>query len=88
MIINILGIAFLIFILFLLLFILPYVMHFQQHCCKNCGHRMDYKGLKKNEEGEYYLFYCPNCNKWEQIPKKVFIRRFFDKEYNPLENDV
>lgn len=40
--------------------------------CKHCKHYMEYKGLKEDNNNGHYLFYCPNCGAWEQIPKEDF----------------
>lgn len=40
--------------------------------CKHCKHYMEYKGLKEDNDNGHYLFYCPNCGAWEQIPKEDF----------------
>jgi hypothetical protein len=45
---------------------------------------MEYKGLKEDNEGGHYLFHCPHCGAWEQIPKNVFLKNFIYKDYDPL----
>jgi hypothetical protein len=29
---------------------------------------MDYKGLKNDNCDPHYLFHCPKCKAWEQVP--------------------
>ena len=36
---------------------------------------MDYRGLKEVNNNGHYLFHCPNCGAWEQIPKEEFFRQ-------------
>ena len=84
-ILNILLAILLIVVVVLLICILPYILHFYNHLCKHCGHSMEYKGLKEDDREGHYLFHCPKCGAWEQIPKEVFLRSFFDKVDNPLE---
>lgn len=43
-----------------------------RHKCKHCKHYMEYKGLKEDTNNGHYLFHCPNCGAWEQIPKEDF----------------
>lgn len=68
----------------ILILILPYIFYFHMHQCKHCGHRMEYKGLKKDDEEGHYLFHCHHCGAWEQIPKNVFLKNFIYKDYDPL----
>ena len=85
-ILTILGVAFLIIFACLLVLILPYVMYFHLHSCKRCNHIMEYKGLKENGKEGYYLFHCPKCGAWEQIPKDVLSQDFIDRMLNPYKN--
>ena len=78
-----LSIMVLVFIVALFV-ILPVILHFHMHPCKHCGHSMEYKGLKEDNEDGHYLFHCPNCGAWEQIPKNVFLKNFIYKDYDPL----
>lgn len=45
---------------------------------------MEYKGLKEDNDKGHYLFQCPHCGAWEQIPKNVFLKNFIYKDYDPL----
>ena len=80
----IIGVASFLIIVCLLLLVLPYIFHFHMHSCKHCGRSMEYKGLKEDNEGGHYLFHCPHCGAWEQIPKNVFLKNFIYKDYDPL----
>ena len=72
-IIGIILLAILLIIVFVVLTLAPrlYVLC---NCrkCKHCKHYMEYKGLKEDNNNGHYLFYCPNCGAWEQIPKEDF----------------
>jgi hypothetical protein len=46
---------------------------------------MEYKGLKEDNDKSHYLFHCPKCGAWEQVPKEKFFRDC-DKSMNP--NDI
>ena len=83
-ILTILGIIFLIVIVCYLLLVLPYIIYFYRHSCKHCGHSMEYKGLKEDNDGGHYLFQCPHCGAWEQIPKSTLLKNFIYKDYDPL----
>jgi hypothetical protein len=87
-ILTILGIAFLIVFVCFLLYVLPYILQFHMRSCKYCKHNMEYKGLKEDDKKGHYLFHCPHCGAWEQVPKNVLFRRFIDLEYNPYEEKL
>lgn len=44
---------------------LNYINHFK---CKKCGNTMKYKGVRKNNEDEEFMFHCEKCGAWEQVP--------------------
>ena len=61
-----------------------YFSWFHWRFCKHCKHRMEYKGLKEDNDGGHYLFHCPHCGAWEQVPKHEFLREAEDIDYtNP-----
>ena len=45
---------------------------------------MNYKGLKEDDNSGQYLFHCPKCGAWEQMPREEFIRNCA-KDCNPNE---
>jgi hypothetical protein len=57
-----------------LLFTVQYLWLYHCHRCKYCHHRMKFRGFKENEDESHYLFHCPECGAWEQIPKEEFFR--------------
>ena len=75
--------AFAIFIFFFAFAVigLQYIVWFHWRTCKYCSHNMEYKGLKEDGDNSHYLFHCPHCGAWEQIPKEEFFRDL-DK-FNP-----
>jgi len=83
-ILTTLGAVFLITIVYFLLLAFSYIFHFHMHPCKHCGRSMEYKGLKEDDKDGHYLFHCPHCGAWEQIPKNVFLKNFIYKDYDPL----
>ena len=61
-------------ILLALLFVRgQYLAWFCRRPCKYCGHTLEYKGLKEDSDKGHYLFHCPKCGSWEQIPCEKFI---------------
>ena len=71
-------------ILFLCLTVgLKLLVLFRFRPCKHCGHILKYRGLKEDSDNGHYLFYCPHCGAWEQIPKNVFLKNFIYKDYDP-----
>lgn len=44
------------------------LIYFNSRKCKYCGSVMDYKGLKNDNCDPHYLFHCPKCKAWEQVP--------------------
>jgi uncharacterized C2H2 Zn-finger protein len=36
---------------------------------------MEYKGMKEDDNNGHYLFHCPKCGAWEQVPKEEFFRQ-------------
>ena len=51
-----------------------HISWFHTRHCKHCGHRMEYKGLKDDEDTGHFLFHCHKCGAWEQIPKSELYR--------------
>jgi uncharacterized C2H2 Zn-finger protein len=50
---------------------------------------MEYKGLKEDNDNGHYLFHCPKCGAWQQIPKEQFFRDVEESEAaNPYNNNV
>ena len=45
---------------------------------------MKYKGLKEDSGSGHFLFHCPHCGAWQQIPKDIFLKNFIYKDYDPL----
>ena len=79
----ILGVAFFLITACLLFLVFPYIFYFHMHQCKHCGHSMEYKGLKEDDEGGHYSFHCHHCGAWEQISKNIFLKNFIYKDYDP-----
>ena len=46
------------------------LIQFNCRKCKFCHHIMDYKGLREDNNNGHYLFHCPKCGAWEQVPKE------------------
>lgn len=63
-----------------IVFSLYYLSWFHWRPCKHCGHHMEYKGLKGDEDEGHYLFNCSHCGAWQQIPRQEFIRGFVETE--------
>lgn len=88
-VLNIIGwIVALLFMLVLFactIFVFQYLCWFHWRPCKHCGHNMEYRGLKEDSDNGHYLFHCPKCGAWEQIPREEFLRDC-DKSMNP--NDI
>ena len=53
---------------------IQYLVWFHWRGCKHCGHTMEYRGLKDDNDNGHYLFHCPHCGAWQQIPKEQFFR--------------
>jgi hypothetical protein len=39
---------------------------------------MEFKGEKKTDKGNVYIFQCPKCNAVREIPTKEFDGRLYD----------
>lgn len=59
-----------------------YLSWFHMRTCKHCSHHLEYKGLKEDKGEGHYLFHCPHCGAWEQIPKEEFFRE--DSNCKPI----
>lgn len=70
--IFIISIALIMFSIFAFIGIRLYLV-FHRHRCKNCNHIMEYKGLKEDDDNGHYLFYCPKCGAWKQVPREEFL---------------
>ena len=46
--------------------------------CPHCSHSMEYKGEKQHTDGDIYLFHCPKCGAWDEVPKAELDARFYD----------
>jgi len=73
----ILGISFVVVVLGLVLFA-RFILLFKHRTCPHCSHSMEYKGEKQHTDGDIYLFYCPKCGAWEDVPKAELDARFYD----------
>lgn len=48
--------------------IAKYLIMFHYRHCKYCNHTMEYRGEKECKEGNIFLFQCPNCGAWDEVP--------------------
>ncbi len=69
-ILMVLGVAFFLMIACLVFLVFPYILLLRMNTCKYCGHIMEYKGLKEDNDKGHYLFHCPHCGAWQQIPEE------------------
>lgn len=83
-IIDIIAFVFVLYIFAFAIIGMQLLVWFQWKPCKHCGHTLEYKGLKEDKEEGHYLFHCPHCGAWEQIPKSTFLKNFIYKDYDPL----
>ena len=74
---TILGIFFAVAILVLVMFG-RFILLFNHRPCPHCSHSMEYKGEKQHTEGNIYLFHCPKCGAWDEVPKVELDTRFYD----------
>lgn len=74
---TILGIFIVTVILVLVLFG-RFILLFNHHSCPHCSYSMEYKGERQRAEGNVYLFHCPKCGAWEEVPKVELDARFYD----------
>ena len=50
---------------------------------------MEYRGLKDDNNNGHYLFHCPKCGAWQQIPREQFLRDLDDGEaVNPYKDSL
>ena len=73
----IVGIIFVAVILVLVLFG-RFILLFNHRPCPHCSHSMEYKGEKHHADGDIYLFHCPKCGAWDEVPKAELDARFYD----------
>ncbi len=55
---------------------LAYLFRFKVKPCKYCGNFMVFRGEKERPEGNVYLFQCPECGAWDEVPVKEFHRLY------------
>lgn len=55
-----------------------FILLFNHRPCPHCSHSMEYKGEKQRTEGNVYLFHCPKCGAWDEVPKAELDARFYD----------
>lgn len=55
-----------------------FILLFNHRPCPHCSHSMEYKGEKQRTEGNVYLFHCPKCGAWEEVPRAELDARFYD----------
>jgi len=72
----------------LLILCIKYLAWFYFRPCKHCGHNMKYKGLKEDSESGHFLFHCPHCGAWQQIPRQEFFKNFVGEEFNPYKEKI
>ena len=51
---------------------------FNYRPCPHCSHTMRFRGEKERTSGNIYLFHCPNCGAWEEVPKKKLDAQLYD----------
>ena len=78
-----LGLFLIVCIFFLVLFA-KHTMMFSTQKCPKCGSYMDYKGIKETADGAVYLFYCPKCDKLEEVSEKELNTVFYNMDNNQL----
>lgn len=69
------GIIFSILLLMLiggLMFTVNYIWMYRCHKCPHCGHFMNFKGIREDNNGGHLLFHCPKCGAWHQPTRKEF----------------
>ena len=54
---------------------LQFLLFFHWRKCKHCNHNMDYRGFKDDDDNGHYLFHCPECGAWDQVPREEFFRQ-------------
>ena len=54
---------------------MQFLLFFKWRKCNHCHHTMEYKGMKEDDNNGHYLFHCPKCGAWEQVPKEDFFRQ-------------
>ena len=52
--------------------VIKYILLFYRKLCKHCGHTMLFRGEKKEDDKDTFLFQCPHCKEWEEIPANEF----------------
>lgn len=55
-----------------------FILLFNHRPCQHCFTNMEYKGEKQRAEGNIYLFHCPKCGAWDEVPKAELDARFYD----------
>jgi hypothetical protein len=68
-----LAILFIVFVL-IVIGISQYLFWFYFRSCKKCGHHMYYRGLRHNDDGDFFYFHCRHCGNWEKISKEQYLR--------------
>ena len=71
---GIIGICFIVILLGCFLFTVQYIWMYHCHKCPHCGKYMEFRGLKEDEDNGNFLFHCPKCGAWEQVPREEFLR--------------
>ena len=73
---NIVGLVFLVLAFAVFVLLMTAAVHFYLwfHCrsCKYCHHTLEHKGLRDDDKGGHYLFHCPHCGAWEEVPRDEF----------------
>ena len=61
---------------------IQFLLFFHWRKCKHCKHHLIYRGLREDDANGHYLFYCPKCGSWEQIPREKLFRQCDPPEEN------
>ena len=55
---------------------IQFFLFFYWRKCKHCHRKnMEYKGLREDSANGHYLFHCPKCGAWEEVPREAFFRQ-------------
>lgn len=77
----ILGIVLVVIIIILVIFG-RFVLLFNHHLCPHCSNKMIFRGEKERDNGNIYLFQCPKCGAWEEVPKEKLDAQLYNNTSN------
>jgi len=81
---SVILVLFIAFLIYIAVLFARHLMLFNSVPCTECDSYMEFKGEKKTNKGNVYIFQCPKCNAVREVPTKEFNSHLYDLYNNNI----